>query len=129
MRAYARWLFGSAGAANLVVASAMSLGQGWFVALMGLDPAFGSNVVVMDLAALLIGLFGVGYIWVARDPARYRPLIPLGAAGKLAAAALVLAGAIAIPHLWRFFALVSGDIVLAVLFLDFLRRFPAPAGG
>ena len=119
---HARWLFGFAAAANIVVAAAMSIGQRWFVALLGLDPVAGSNVILVAMAGLLVGLFGCGYVWVALDPVRYRPLIPLGAVGKLAAVALTLGGALAMPHLWRFLALVSGDFVLAVLFLDYLRR-------
>jgi hypothetical protein len=130
MERYARWVFGLAGTGNIAVALAMTLGQAPFVDLMGLDPPTGTNVIVFALAGLLIGLFGVGYWQVAIDPVRYRPLIWLGVAGKLLAAALTLAGALVVPHLWRFFALVSADIVLAVLFADYMRRTaPPPAPG
>ncbi len=125
MTNYARWLFGIAAAANLLVAASMSLGQRWFVALLGLDPITGTNVVLVDLAAVLIAAFGYGYPRIALDPVRFRPLMALGAWGKLAAVATVLAGALAVPHLWRLFALVSGDVVFALLFLDYLRRKPA----
>jgi hypothetical protein len=119
---YARWLFGAAAAANLGVAAAMSLGQPWFVAMLDLDPITGTNVVLVDLAAVLIAGFGYGYARIAIDPVRYRPLIGVGALGKLAAVATVLAGALAIPHLWRLFALIAGDLVFAALFCDYLRR-------
>jgi hypothetical protein len=125
MSAYARWLFGVAAVANLLVAAAMSLGQRWFVAVLGLDPITGTNVVLVDLAAVLIGAFGYGYGRIALDPVRFRPLVALGAWGKLAAVATVLVGALAIPHLWRLFALIGGDLVFAALFLDYLRRTPA----
>jgi hypothetical protein len=127
MNAYARYLFGVAAAANLLVAGAMSVGQGPFVAVLGLDLIVGTNVVLVDLAAVLIGAFGYGYARIALDPVRFRPLIAIGAWGKLAAVATVLLGAIAGPHLWRLFALVSGDVVFALLFLDYLRRTP-PGG-
>ena len=127
MIAHARWLFGIAAGASLLVAGAMSLGQSLFVVVLRLDPIVGTNVVLVDLAAVLIGAFGYGYARIAFDPARYRPLIAIGAWGKLAAVATVLLGAIIGPHLWRLFALVSGDVVFAVLFLDYLRR-TAPAG-
>jgi hypothetical protein len=122
MNAYARWLFGAAAAANLLVALAMSVGQSWFVAVLALDPIAGTNVVLVDLAAVLIAGFGYGYARVALDPARFRPLIAIGALGKLAAVAAVLAGALAIPHLWRLFGLIGGDLVFAALFADYLRR-------
>ena len=124
----ARWVFGVAAAANLLVAAAMSLGQGWFVAILGLDPVAGTNVVLVDLAAVLIAAFGYGYARIALDPALLRPLIAIGAFGKLAAVATVLVGALSVPHLWRFFALISGDVVFAVLFLDYLRRTSTPGG-
>ena len=60
MTNHARWLFGIAAAANLLVAASMSLGQRWFVTLLGLDPIHtGTNVVLTDLAAVLIAAFGV----------------------------------------------------------------------
>ena len=122
MSRYARWLFGVAAAANLTVALAMSLGQPWFVGVLALDPITGTNVILVDLAAVLIGGFGYGYARIALDPVRYRPLIGVGALGKLAAVATVLAGALTLPHLWRLFALIGGDLVFAALFLDYLRR-------
>ena len=122
MSAYARWLFGIAAAANLLVAASMSLGQRWFVALLGLDPITGTNVVLIGLAAVLIAAFGYGYARIALDPVRFRSLIALGAWGKLAAVATVLLGAITGPHLWRLFALIGGDVPFALLFLDYLRR-------
>jgi hypothetical protein len=122
MTVYVRWLFVVAAGSNFSVAAAMSLGQRWFVAVLGLDPIAGTNVVLVDLAALLIGAFGYGYACIARDPVRFRPLVAIGAWGKLAAVAMVLVGALTTPHLWRLFALIGGDLVFAALFLDYLRR-------
>jgi hypothetical protein len=122
MSAYARRLFGIAAAANLLVAASMSLGQVWFVAILALDAITGTNVVLVDLAAVLIAGFGYGYARIALDPAGYRSMIAIGALGKLAAVATVLVGALTVPHLWRLFALIGGDLVFAALFFDYLRR-------
>jgi hypothetical protein len=119
---YARWLFGSAAAANLIVAAWLALAQGLFVAVLRLDPITGSNVVIADLAAVLIAAFGYGYLRIALDPVRFRPLIHIGAVGKLAAVATVVAGVMFIPHVWPLALLMSGDAVFAALFLDYLRR-------
>jgi hypothetical protein len=122
MTAYGRWLFGMAAAANLLVAASMSVAQRCFVAILALDPITGTNVILVDLAALLIATFGYGYACIALDLPRFRPLIGIGSLGKLAAVGLVLFGALTDPNLWRLFALVSGDVVFAGLFLDYLRR-------
>jgi hypothetical protein len=122
MQTYARWLFGVAAAANFAVMAAMMLTPGVFVGVLGLDAPAGTNRVIWYLAAELIGVFGYGYVRIALDPERLRVLIHLGAVGKLAAVALVLAGAILVPHVWKFFALISGDAIFAALFLDYLRR-------
>jgi hypothetical protein len=122
MTTYARWLFGVAAAGNVVVAAAMSLGQGWFGAVLGLDPITGTNIVLADMAAVLIAGFGYGYARIALDPVGFRPLIGVGALGKVAAVATVIAGALAIPHVWRLVGLISGDLAFAALFWDYLRR-------
>jgi|HubBroStandDraft_1064217.scaffolds.fasta_scaffold522536_2 hypothetical protein len=126
-RSYVRWLFGVAAGANLLVAGTMSLGQGLFVTVLALDPITGTSVVLVDLAAVLIGAFGYGYARIALDPVGFRPPIAIGAWGKLAAVATVLVGALSLTHLWRLFALVSGDVPFALLFLDYLRRTSANA--
>jgi len=126
MSGYARWLFGIAAAANLLVALAMSLGQPLFVAVLALDRISGTNVILVDLAAVLIAGFGYGYARIALDPVLNRPLIGVGALGKLAAVATVFAGALADPHLWRFFALIGGDLAFVLLFFDYLHRTRPP---
>lgn len=87
-----------------------------------LDPIGGTNLVLANLADVLIGVFGYSYALVASDPVRYRPFISLGAIGKLLAVAAVvepwLTGAT--PAILP--ALVGADLIYALLFLDFLRR-------
>jgi len=40
---------------------------------------------------------------------------------EFAAVLTVIVGAVAVPHLGRFFALISGDLVFAALFWDYPR--------
>jgi hypothetical protein len=122
MKAYARWLFGLAAAANFAVAGLFLFGKGPLVALFGLDPIAGTNLLFVNLAAVLIGGFGYGYARIAADPVAFRPLIHLGAAGKLGAVLAAIVAAIEDPHAIRMAALIGGDAVFAALFLDYLRR-------
>lgn len=122
MKSYARWLFGTAAAGNLAVGGSLLLAQKPFAEILGLDPIVGSNAVIAALAGVLIVVFGYGYGRIALDPARFRPLIQLGAFGKLAAVVTVVVGARLVPHVWWLAVLVSGDLGFAALFLDYLRR-------
>jgi hypothetical protein len=122
MKTYARWLFGIAGVFNLVVGGALLFARPWLIAILRLDPAGGSNLVLANLAGMFVALFGYAYLRIAADPLKYRLYIHLGAAGKLLAVICVippwLTGAIpaTLP------VLVTADLVFALLFLDFLRR-------
>src|SRR5471030_2950944 len=120
MNHYARWLFGIAAALNLFVAVGLLFLRPWLAPLLGLNPITGTNLVLVNFAGTMIGLFGYGYLRIARDPARFRPLIHYSAIGKL----LAVAGAVwpwlsgVIPSMIPL--VMSGDIVLAVLFIDYL---------
>lgn len=122
MRPYAGWLFGVASALNFLVAAGLLFLRPWIAPWLGLDPIVGTNLVLVNLAGTMIGLFGYGYLRVALDPVRFRPLIAHSAIGKLLAVAGAawpwLAGAI--PATIPLF--LSPDIVFALLFLDYLRR-------
>jgi hypothetical protein len=125
MKPYARWLFGIAAALNFLVAVGLLFLRPWLAPLLGLDPITGTNLVLVNFAGTMIGLFGYGYLRIARDPARFRPFIHYSAIGKLLAVAGAawpwLSGAIpsTIP------LAMSGDVVFALLFIDYLRRTPA----
>jgi hypothetical protein len=122
LRTYAAWLFGIAAAANIAVAATMVVFERWVGRVMRFDPVTGTNVTFFAFAALMIALFGYCYLQIARDPVRYRPLVPVGAMGKLLAfvgSALPWAAGITGP---RIPLLIAGDVVFAILFLDFLRR-------
>jgi hypothetical protein len=128
MKTYARGLFGLAAFANLAVAGLFLFAKAPLVALLGLDPITGTNLVFVNLAAILIAAFGYSYARIAADPARFRLLIHLGAAGKLAAVVVAAIGAAENPHAIRLAALISGDAIFAALFLDYLRRTGARPG-
>ncbi len=122
LRAYAAWLFGISAAANFGVAATMVAFEREVARAMQFNPIVGTTVTLFGFAALMIGLFGYCYLQIARDPVRYRPLIHVGAMGKLLAfvgSALPWAAGITGP---RIPMLILGDVVLATLFLDFLRR-------
>jgi hypothetical protein len=73
----------------------------------------------------LIGLFGVGYGLVGRDPVHHRGTLVLGVIGKTGFALFWIAQV----ALWRGTLLLLpgalGDLVFAGLFVRWLRRHPA----
>ncbi len=120
MRAYARGLFGTAAAFNIAVGAALVFGRGAVGPALGLGPLSGADLVVSNLAGLLVALLGAAYALIAREPERLRPLIALAAAGKVLAFACV-----AIPWLQgqvpaSLPALAAGDLVYAALFAHYL---------
>ena len=126
MRTHARWLFGVAGTVNLVVGLTLLLLPGRAAVIAGLEPALGSHIVLIYFAGAMIAVFGYGYLRIAAEPAHYRPLIHIGAIGKLSAFACAavpwLQGQIG-PHL---VVLLTLDVAFAMLFLDYLRRTASP---
>lgn len=125
MNQHAKILFGIAAAFNLAVAASLTLGWSLSAELLQLSPAEGSNRLLVNVAAVLVLSFGIAYALVAHDPRTYRPYVLLGVIGKL------LVVAVAVPVLVSggpgqlLAGLALGDLLFAVLFLDFLRRHPA----
>lgn len=123
---YARVLFGSAALFNLLVALSLTLAWPWTQTLLQLDPSEGSNVLLRQVAALLILTFGIAYGMVAVNASRYRAYVLLGIVGK----SLVVVAAV--PVIFQggegqmLAALAMGDLLYVLLFADFLRR-TAPA--
>jgi hypothetical protein len=122
MRPYAGWLFGVAAIANVVVAAALLVARIQLSAFVPLDPISGTNTWFANLAGALIGLFGVVYGLIARDPRTYRPCIGILAVGKLLAVGCAVMPWIEGETSYRLALLLSPDVVFAVLFLDYLRR-------
>ena len=122
MKTYARWLFGFSAGLNTVVGLAFLFLRPWIGGPLGLTPIAGTNLVLVNFVGLMIVLFGYGYLRIAMDPLYFRPLIHVQAIGKImafvAAALPWLMGAI--PA--RLPLLLTLDFVLALLFLDYLRR-------
>jgi hypothetical protein len=122
MNTYARWLFGIAAAFNLAVGAALLFLRPVFLGRLGFDAVQGSNIVIANLTGMFVALFGYCYALVAIDPVKNRPFIAVGAIGKLLAIACAvvpwLTGAVQIKPP----PLLVGDLILALLFLDYLRR-------
>ena len=122
MKRYGTWLFGIAALVNLSVAIGFLVATGPIEALLGLDPIRGTNLMLLNFAALVVGLFGYGYVRIALDPVRFRPQILIGALGKLLAELSALAPWLRGEISFLLPALLLFDVVFALLFLDYLRR-------
>jgi|RhiMethySRZTD1v2_1073278.scaffolds.fasta_scaffold279780_3 hypothetical protein len=122
MEAYARVLFGVAGAVNLLVGVSILLAWNTLAPFLQLDPVHGANLWLVYFAGSMIGLFGVVYLLIAHDPRTYRPCIAIFTAGKVLAFASAVAVWLADASSARLSLLLFGDIVFAALFIDYLRR-------
>jgi len=91
---------------------------------LGLDPAV--DPLAWHLTALCVALFGLGYLWVARDPRRGREIVQLGALGKPLVFAIALADVLAGHAPAVAAAAACVDLVLGLLFWRHLRRTAAP---
>jgi hypothetical protein len=83
-------------------------------------PREGSSLYSV-LVAFFIALFGVVYAWLALQPGIVRPLLYLGALGKLAAFLLALALWLARVVAVSFLLASLGDLAFAALWLTWLR--------
>lgn len=117
---YARYVFATAGAFNLLV------GIGGFVApemtCTTLGVPLPANRVFYHLAMWLIVVVGIGYCLTARHPERNRDLMRIGALGKLLVMPIMLLAWSRGDATGTGVVAASGDLVLALLFLDVLRR-------
>jgi hypothetical protein len=89
--------------------------------LLGVDPLSSSQLIYVDLCALLVVGFGVGYALGGADLARFWPFISLGVVGKAGVAAIALAYFATGNTGPLVLLLASGDAVFAVLFVRLLR--------
>lgn len=119
---YTRLLFGTAALFNFIVALGLLTASSQVSAQLGLGAATAGSVVLSNLSGALVGVFGYAYARVAMDPLRYRVYAELGAIGKLTV--LPAAGVPwALGYIgWELPLLASGDLVFALLFIDWLRR-------
>ena len=89
--------------------------------LLGVDAPSASQLLYVDLTALLVVGFGVGYVLGGRDLERFWPFLSLGALGKAGVAALALIYFVSGDTGALVLLLAAGDAVFAVLFVRLLR--------
>ncbi len=106
--------FGAAGAFLLVPDLLYQL-----LGITGTAPATG---LYSDAFAVMAGIFGLGYWWVAADPAANRNLIWLGVIGKTAIVLVFWVHALAYGAPLALALLISLDIVFAVMFWIYLTH-------
>ncbi len=99
----------------------------WFgvPALLGLQAA--GNGIYDHIALLVIAGFGFAYWMVGTAPERHRGIIVLGGTLKLSVVAVIFCHVIFGSSPWTMAALVSGDLIYAGLFFQYLKRTAIPA--
>ena len=112
---YAAGAFNFAAALMLVVLARLA------PQLLGVDPPSGSQLMYVDLFALLVIGFGIGYALGGVDLARFWPFLSLGVVGKAGVAAIALVYFVTGNTGLLVFVLATGDAVFAVLFVRLLR--------
>jgi hypothetical protein len=119
-----RRVFLSTAIFNFTVAGSLLLAPEWLFVELGFRPVPGATIFVHGFA-LAIGLFGLGYYWVSRDPTQCA-LVRLGLLSKLAVFGLMLGHVWAGHASWHPLALGCVDLVYAGLFVVFLRHRRTP---
>jgi hypothetical protein len=117
----ARALFTVAAIFNVTVGVAMLLAYDALAPWLGLPP---EPTVWVHLVALIVLVFGYAYWRVSMDPRRFRDYIVLGIVGKLAFVAVIYGHFLAGDATAMLAALVTADLVFAVLFGAHLKAMP-----
>ena len=120
---YASVVFAIAGIVNIAVGATTFLAPLTVAELLGVPRP--ETTLFIELAGWLVVVLGIGYCLTAWNPERDRDLMLIGALGKLLVLPLMVSA-------WRrgsvgFSGVIggAGDFVLALLFLDVLRRMRA----
>lgn len=111
----------AAGAFNFVAALILVVLARLAPQLLGVDPLSSSQLIYVDLFALLVVGFGIGYALGGVDLVRFWPFISLGVVGKAGVAAIALVYFVTGNTGPLVVLLAAGDAVFAVLFVRLLR--------
>ena len=118
-----RTLFLAAAAFNALAGLGLIFHGLWFERF-GVTP-YPDNSFFLALLTCLVLTFGYGYYLVAGDFATHRPIVRLGAIGKLLVFITALAYFVAGHASWHLALVTAGDLVFAVLFIRALLITPA----
>ena len=116
-----RAMFYSAALFNLSVVFLFVFATEWTLSLMQITPA-PSEPVYLHFFCVLVAIFGMGYFWIAREPDKNRPIIRLGAIGKLS---LVVAGVVEVMIgniSWQILIPLAVDLIYSLLFFRALSQ-------
>jgi len=117
-----RWSLWLTAPLNILAAISFAFPDRWVGSVVGLPAA--AHPLYTWLSAALVALFGVTYAWLALQKPIVRPVLMLGAIGKLTAVVLTLL-LLVLGHLGPLpAAIISGDLVFVVLWARFLWRAP-----
>jgi hypothetical protein len=121
---YPRMLFRAAALLNFVAGAAFLFAYSIAAAVLNLDAALhaGQARLFIDGLGAMTLLLGYGYLLAALDPVRYRLCIKAGVFAKGSFVACVSTSWIADVVDDRMLVPVAIETLLAVLFIDFLRR-------
>ncbi|BAN48675.1 hypothetical protein [Metapseudomonas resinovorans] len=125
--AYRRQIFITAALFNWVIGGALIVAMPLVEGLLGLAPVTASDKVFVDLFAVLVIAFGVGYWKAAMDFQQYRLFALWGAWAKLGVVAVVCWHFINGHIGWPLLALSGGDLFYAWVFLALLRNAGQPS--
>ena len=117
-----RKLFLSAACFNFMVAIPSLLFMGLVAQVLSLQLDTATSVLFFQISMAIVGLFGWVYYQIAADISRYRPYILLGILAKSIFVIVILGHWIVGNIHWPLAALVTVDIIYAVLFAMQYRR-------
>lgn len=118
-----RKMFISAACFNWLVAIALVVNVELLFGVFHVEPV-PDNLLFLHFFSALVFIFGIGYYWIANDILTNRPLIRIGAVGKLV---LVCVGGVDVALgivSWQILILLSVDLVYSLLFFRVLRQLP-----
>lgn len=89
--------------------------------LLGVDAPSASQLLYVDLTALLVAGFGLAYVIAGEDLVRFWPFVSFGVVGKVGVTLLGVLYFVTGNAGWLVLLLVLGDAIFAVLFVRLLR--------